>query len=138
MAENDDEGIRGDKPADERGDRPVRRREDRRYDEDEDDRRDRIRRREGDVTGGLIPYKNPMALASYYCGVFGLISCFLLLGIFGILPIVFGFKGLKHAKLYPESRGQAHAIVGIVLGSIEVLSFLACAGLIIAVFIFKK
>jgi hypothetical protein len=82
------------------------------------------RRREGDATGGWIPYKNPMALAAYYCGVFGLISCFVLLGIFGILPIILGIQGLKHARQYPEARGEVHAIIGIVLGSLEVITFL--------------
>lgn len=110
--------------------RARRRRDD---DEDEDDydydapedHRGRRRGSRGDVTGGLIPYKNAKALAAYYCGVFGLISCFVLLGIFGIVPIVLGFLGLKHAKKYPEAKGQAHAITGIVLGFLELLTFLA-------------
>src|SRR4051794_31631763 len=88
-----------------RDDRPPRWADE--YDDDDPrDRRGRIRRDEGDATGGLIPYKNPKALAAYYCGVFGLISCFLLLGVFGVVPIVLGFLGLKHAKQYPEARGQ--------------------------------
>lgn len=111
-------------------DRPRRRDRDdddrpRRRDDDDDDYDDRRRRRrEGDATGGLIPYKNAKALISYYCGVFGLISCFMLLGVFGIVPIILGFQGLRHANRYPESSGKAHAIIGIVLGSLEVLTFL--------------
>lgn len=109
----------------------------RRSDEDDEDYGDpgdrprRRRRSRGDDTGGLIPYKNPKALAAYYCGVFGLISCFLFLGIFGIVPIVLGFLGLKHARQYPEAKGQAHAITGIVLGFLELLTFLAGVGYII-------
>lgn len=95
-----------------------------RYRDDDDPDEPYRRRPEGDATGGVIPYKNPKALAAYYCGVFGLISVVLCFGIFGVVPIVLGFMGLKHAKKYPEARGQAHAITGIVLGSLEVLSFL--------------
>ena len=121
-------------------DRPRRRRRD---EEDDDHDYDRPRRRrrphpDDDGTGGLIPYKNPKALAAYYCGVFGLISCFLMLGIFGILPIVFGVMGLKYAKLHPEAKGQAHAIIGIVLGALEVLTFLAGIVVIIVAVANKK
>lgn len=134
MPPNDDEPERPRarrSEDDEDEDRPRSRR---RRDEDEDDY-DRPRRRrphpDDDGTGGLIPYKNPKALAAYYCGVFGLISCFLVLGIFGIVPIVLGVKGLKYAKLHPEAKGQAHAIIGIVLGVIEVVSFLAAIVVVI-------
>ena len=120
-------------------DRAERRRRRNDYDdEDLDDRRPRRRRDEGDVTGGVIPYKNPMALASYYCGVFGLISCCLALGIFGIVPIILGFLGLRYAKQHPEARGQAHAITGIVLGLLEVLTFIGMVSFVIVSIITKK
>jgi hypothetical protein len=109
-------------PENEGEDRPRARRP-RRDDDDFDDHPRRSRH--ADETGGIIPYKNPKALAAYYCGVFGLISCFILFGIFGVVPIVLGIKGLKHAKKYPESSGQVHAIIGIVLGTLEVVTFLA-------------
>lgn len=32
--------------------------------------------REGDSTGGVIPYKNMPALIAYYCGVFSILPCF--------------------------------------------------------------
>jgi len=100
-------------------DRPTRRRKKPRdLDDDFDDDRD-----ETDGTGGLIPYKNPKALAAYYCGVFGLASCVLGLGIFGIVPIVLGFLGLSYAKQHPQASGKAHAWVGILLGLFEVLFF---------------
>ena len=123
---------------DDNEDRPRSRR--RRDEEDNDNDRPRRRRPhpDDDGTGGLIPYKNPKALAAYYCGVFGLISCFLVLGIFGIVPIVLGVMGLKYAKLHPEAKGQAHAITGIVLGVIEVLSFLAAIVVVIVAVANKK
>ncbi len=111
---------------------PARRRDDeddrprRRRDEDDDDYDDRPRRRrrrpvdEEDATGGLIPYKNGKALAAYYCGVFALIPCVGL--ILGPLALVFGIMGLKYAKEHPRARGQAHAIVGIVLGGLVLLA----------------
>ena len=115
-------------------DRPRRRRDD----DDYEDRRPRRPRNGGDATGGLIPYKNAKALAAYYCGVFGLISCFLVLGIFGIVPIVLGFMGLKYAKQHPEAKGQAHAITGIVLGFLELLTFLGQVGYIVFLIATKK
>jgi Domain of unknown function (DUF4190) len=131
MPMNDDDRRRPRRDDDDydRDERSYRR--DEYEDEEPEGRRVRRRRDEGDATGGLIPYKNGKALASYYCGVFGLISCFLLLGIFGIVPVVLGFLGLSYAKQHPEARGQAHAIVGIILGTIEVLTFFAQVGLII-------
>lgn len=112
-------------PRDDEDDLPPKRA--RRRDDDEDDDRPRRRRRDdddeaearrsgSDATGGLIPYKNGKALAAYYCGVFALIPC--VGGVLGVLAIVFGFLGLSHAKKFPEARGQAHAITGIVLGVI--------------------
>ena len=134
MPTNDDDDrprARRANDDDDSDDRPRRRRDDDDY-EDPEDRRPRRRRNGSDATGGLIPYKNAKALASYYCGVFGLISCFLVLGIFGIVPIVLGFMGLKYAKQHPEAKGQAHAITGIVLGILEVLTFLGTIAVIIA------
>ena len=100
--------------------RPRRRRVDEEYDDEEDDRpRRRRRREEGDATGGLIPYKNGKALAAYYTGVFSLIPC--LGAILGPIAIVLGIMGLNYAKQHPKASGQAHAIVGIVLGGLTAL-----------------
>ena len=66
--------------------------------------------------GGIIPYRNGMALASYYCGVFSLIPC--LWGTLSVLAIIFGILGLNKAKASPELGGKGHSITGIVLGSI--------------------
>src|SRR5690349_5342595 len=51
--------------------RPPRPKEEKEYDEDYGP--DRFRKQ--DVTGGLIPYRNPRALTGYYLGVFSLIPC---------------------------------------------------------------
>ena len=79
----------------------------------------------------VIPFRNGMALAAYYCGVFGLIACFIGLGFFGIVPIILGILGLLKAKADPEARGSAHAWTGIVLGAIEVLTGCGIVGFII-------
>lgn len=78
---------------------------------------------QGDGTGGLIPYKNPMALLGYYVSVFGLIPCAGL--ILGPAAIVMGIMGLKYNKANPHTKGVAHAYVAIVLGSLELLAHLA-------------
>ena len=71
--------------------------------------------------GGLIPYKNPMALWSYYLGVFSLIP---VLGIpLGIGALITGFRGLKFAGLHPEAKGKVHAWIGIVLGAIGAVGY---------------
>ncbi|MBI3821397.1 MAG: DUF4190 domain-containing protein [Planctomycetes bacterium] len=104
-------------------------------DDDDDDDRPR-RRSQGSDLGGLdyvVPFRNGMALASYYCGVFGLISCFLMGvgGIFGAVPIIFGILGLMKAKQNPEAHGTGHAITGIVLGAIELLTGCGTIGFIL-------
>jgi hypothetical protein len=57
--------------------------------------------KEGDATGGVIPYKNPPALIAYYCGIFSLAACIPIPLLFLPLPIValvMGIKGLRKAK----------------------------------------
>jgi phage FluMu protein Com len=64
--------------------------------------------------GGLIPYKNAQALWAYYLGVFSLIPC---AGIpLGVAAVVLGIRGLKYARVHPESKGEVHAWIGVVLG----------------------
>ena len=110
---------------DDRGpDEPRRAHRSERDERDYDDRPRRRRRdddyEDGDATGGLIPYKNGMALASYYCGVFGLIPALGL--VLGILAVIFGIVGLRHKRRHPNHGGTAHAVVGIVLGSLAGLA----------------
>jgi hypothetical protein len=72
----------------------------------------------GDATGGIIPYKNPHALAAYYLGIVGLIP---VIGFFlAIAAIFLGFSGIKKRRLDPIIKGTAHAIIGIVLGFISI------------------
>ncbi len=110
------------RPVDDDDDRPQRRgRRDEYDDEDDDDYDDRPRRRrpKADTTGGLIPYNNSQALTAYYVGVFGLIPC---VGAFlGPAALVFGILGLRYARRHPQTSGKAHAVVGIVLGVLEIL-----------------
>jgi hypothetical protein len=73
---------------------------------------------QGDATGGIIPYKNPHALAAYYLGVFSLIP---VLGfICGAIAVPLGVSGLKKQARNPVIRGTIHAWVGIILGSLSV------------------
>lgn len=75
--------------------------------------------RQGDTTGGIIPYKNAPALIAYYLAVFSLIPCFGLP--LGIAAVVLGIMGLKKRKENPAVSGTAHAWIGIVLGGIMTL-----------------
>ena len=69
---------------------------------------------EDETLRALIP-NNKNALISYYTGIFSLFCCFMALPL-GIIPIIFGFKGLSYAKKNPEAKGAIHAWVGILLG----------------------
>ena len=125
-----------------------RRRRPSREDEDDDDDRPR-KRRSG---GAIIPYRNAMALAAYYCSFGGLIfilgslalaaalapdmspKLFFALaygggGLCAVLAIIFGVIGLVKANRNPEARGTAHAIIAMILGGLEV------AGLIVLMFL---
>ena len=74
---------------------------------------------QGDATGGIIPYKNPPALAAYYCAVFSLVP---ILGlVLGIPAIVLGVLGLRKRKTNPVIKGTAHAWIGIILGGLFTL-----------------
>jgi len=69
---------------------------------------------EGDKTGGLIPYKNPAALAAYYLGI---LSGLPLLGLpFGIAAFLLGLRGLKARKENPVIKGSVHAGIGVGCG----------------------
>ncbi|RYF42459.1 MAG: hypothetical protein EOO38_19700 [Cytophagaceae bacterium] len=76
---------------------------------------------QGDGTGGVIPFKNPNALASYYIGLFSLLP--VASYVMGPAAIFLGVKGLKYAKQYPIVKGQAHAWVGIICGGLWTLVY---------------
>ncbi len=67
-----------------------------------------------DIVSTFIPYKNPKALAAYYCGFFALIPGIGLL--LGVVAFVLGIQGVRYATVHPEAKGTAHAITGIILG----------------------
>jgi hypothetical protein len=116
---------------------PMTRRPTRSANDDDFDERPRPRRLErvdeeetGDMTGGIIPYKNGLALASYYCGVFSLIP---ILGmVLGPIALVLGFLGFRYAGRHRKAGGTAHAIVGIILGGLVLLGHVALFGLVLA------
>lgn len=114
-------------------DRPRKRKPVREDDDDYDDRpRRSVRRADDGGVSAVIPYRNGPALAAYYCGVFGVISCFLGISVvFGFVPIILGIIGLRRAKSNPEAHGTAHAWTGIILGAIEVLTGCGAIGTVI-------
>jgi hypothetical protein len=86
-----------------------------------------------DPMATIIPYKNPQALTSYYLGLF---SIFPVLGLFlGIAALVLGVRGLGFQKEFPESKGKAHAGIGIGCGTIGLLFNLLIVVGIIALFL---
>jgi hypothetical protein len=113
------------------------------YDDDDDDRPRRPRRRardddddddddeEGESTAGeaasiIVPYRNGMALASYYCGVFGLIPIIGLL--LGPIAFILGILGFLYKRNHPNAHGTGHAIAGIILCFLD---FAVTAGAIV-------
>lgn len=72
--------------------------------------------------GGLIPTRNPSALASYYLGIFSVLP---FIGIpLGAAALLTGIKGLRIAEDNPEARGKIHAWVGILVGGFFGLGYL--------------
>ncbi|MSU79377.1 MAG: hypothetical protein EXS16_14965 [Gemmataceae bacterium] len=91
------------------------------YDDEHDDR-PRPRRPESSAIENVIPFRNALALAAYYSSIFTLIPCVIGLGIVGVIPIVLGILGPRHAANDEMARGRAHAWVGIIIGGLEVLA----------------
>ncbi|MCP5535317.1 MAG: DUF4190 domain-containing protein [Akkermansiaceae bacterium] len=84
-----------------------------------------------DATGGVIPYKNVPSLVGYYLGVFSLIPVIGLL--LGPAAIILGIIGFRAYLKQPGRRGQVHAWVAIVLGTLTVIGNL----LFLSVLFFK-
>lgn len=72
----------------------------------------------------IVPYKNPQALAAYYCGIFAVIPC--VGAILGVIAVMLGVRGLKSAREHPGTKGTVHAWVGIICGGIFGLIWIAC------------
>jgi hypothetical protein len=75
---------------------------------------------QGDVTGGIIPYKNGPALAGYYVGIVSLLCCFAGLPL-GIVAVVLGVMGLQKRARQPEVKGSVHAWIGIICGVLSTI-----------------
>jgi predicted Zn finger-like uncharacterized protein len=87
-----------------------------------------------DAVSTLIPYKNGLALAAYYVGVFSLIPCAGLL--LGPIAFVLGILGFRYVRANPTAKGTGHAIAGIILGGLtalgnwgSIVAFLVMGGL---------
>lgn len=78
---------------------------------------------QGDATGGVIPYKNPHALAAYYTAI----GALLIPGL-GIVALILGIKGLRARKAKPIIKGSVHAWIGIVVGALTTLAWGTCIG----------
>src|SRR5207302_4341981 len=106
------------------------------------DRPRRSRPKDG-AFSGIIPYRNGMALAAYYCGFGSLIAIlgsialvmaaiarfdsplililmFRVSGSLTLLAIGFGILGLNYAHNNPKAKGSGHAITGLLMGGLEV------------------
>lgn len=77
-----------------------------------------------DSMASLIPYRNPKALAAYYCGVFGVLPGIGL--ILGPTALILGILGMSYARKYPTAKGTGHAITGIILGSLTLVGHCGC------------
>ena len=64
-----------------------------------------------------------MAIASLVCSLVGVIPCFWLFQIMGLLGAIFGFVGLKQTKT-GERGGRGMAMAGLIIGIVLVA---ACA-----------
>ena len=74
---------------------------------------------QNDPIANIVPYKNRMALISYYLGVFSIIPCLGVLLALASIPL--GIMGLNFAKKHPDSKGTVHAWIGIIVGSVVLL-----------------
>ena len=81
---------------------------------------------QGDATGGVIPYKNPHALAAYYIAI----GALLIPGL-GIVSLILGIKGLRARKAKPVIKGSVHAWIGIVVGVLTSLAWFTCLGFMV-------
>jgi hypothetical protein len=89
------------------------------------------RRDPNDAISGLIPYRNASALTAYYLGLFAILPV-VGLGL-GIAALVLGIRGLQQAREFPESKGKAHAGIGIGCGALGLLfNLLIVAGVVFA------
>jgi hypothetical protein len=67
----------------------------------------------------FIPYRNPRALLSYYCGIFALAPVVGL--VLGPVAILFGIMAVYQAGAHPGARGAYHAVFGIICGLLTLM-----------------
>lgn len=82
-----------------------------------------------DALNLVIPYKNARALAAYYPGAFSVIPP--VGALLGIPALVLGILGLRFRRRKPEAGGSVHAWVGIILGGLFGLGYLALIALVV-------
>jgi hypothetical protein len=78
--------------------------------------------------GAEMPMKqgnSGMAIASLVCSLVGIIPCFWLFQIMGLLGTIFGFVGLKQTKNCARG-GRGMALAGVIIG---ILLLLLCAAI---------
>lgn len=86
-----------------------------------------------DATGGLIPYKNPAALASYYTAIGSGLAMFVpAVGpAVSIAAIVLSARGMRAYRLQPARRGIAHAWIGMIGGVLTLLFGLMVTAMVV-------
>ncbi len=68
----------------------------------------------------IPPPNNPPALAAYRVAVYGLIP---VAGLFcGPVAVALGILGWRHSRSHPGDRGLGHALTGVILGTLELLT----------------
>jgi len=82
-----------------------------------------------DAFNKIIPYKNVRALVAYYLGVFSVIPP--VGALLGIPAFVLGISGLRFRSRNPEAGGGVHAWIGIVLGGLFGLGYLALIAIVV-------
>lgn len=68
----------------------------------------------------LTPRRNPRAVTAYRCCLLGLIPFVGM--VLGFVAIILGVLGWRHARFHPDDQGMLHSVVGIVVGSLELLT----------------
>jgi hypothetical protein len=66
------------------------------------------------------PHLNRLAFTAYRCAIYGLIPVAGL--VLGALALVLGVIAWIRCRNYPAKNGKGHAVTGIVLGCLELLS----------------
>ncbi len=86
---------------------------------------------ESDSFQAIIPTKNMPALIGYYMGIFGLLP---FIGLpFSVAAVILGRKGLSLYKQQPTPGAKTHAMIGYVLGIVELVVFVLFVAFVVAI-----